>query len=1337
MLCCKLKSVTLPEKTTKAQEFFVVGGPVQADRACYIRRAADDELIEAIVAEEFACVLAPRASGKSSLMGRAIRRLRADGQLAAVVDMAQVAPRGDDDESVRWHYSIAYRICRELRIRLDLQTWWQGKNLLPGEQRLVEFFQDVVLASTSEPVAIFFDEAERAVDLPFAHELFAAVYSCYMRRVSEPESSRLNFVVLGAASPEQLCPDPDVSPFTSGRKIALEDFSPGECVGLAPGLGQQEHVASQAIARAHVWTRGQPYLTQKICRGIARKGAGADVDAIAHELFLAPNVARDEPLLAHMRALIDDDSPRARQAAAIVTRLAKGGEVIDDPRSPAQALLRNGGIVSSDANGMLHFRNRIVDHVFSRDFAARRDLRRQLRTVAIAAAAVIAMVFLPYWYLRVLPQAEIETLAAAESLQGISDAHASLARLPGFGRKADRLLGDALTRLGQGAESISQLTQINERLQALPDYADRPDELLARFWLRRARAMANRGERDSALIHALEAVRMGNDQAISLAANLIDGDYRKLDRSIYLDTPPIAVVADWQRDQVLVVDAARRARRFSLTEVPAAAGPGLQLTALQHVGVTRGISVDRPGLADGLELRLTVEHDRPGDLLIRLRSPSGAAVEIELPFRAGGRQQYVFRASQQNGLAQFGGESIIGPWELSLFDRLSEQTGRLLSWELRFQGVGQAFDDVPVDGLELPDPVRTEQVDVVLTKDGRFAVAMPVLAEARGAGSVWDLSLGARLADLPLVEGVESVHWLTNGRLLVAGRQRATLWDPRSAVALRELVSAGSFAARPAVSPDGEFFALAEVDATSARIGLYRSADGSAVSSFDAGLWQDWMIGAQAAFVAGIDGSRRGRVLNPVTGELLAEFFHERALVNLIPASVPDRILAVDEAGDLFAWTLSSESIALRPEDSRFLGATQSSSSIGAAANTLALSYLDREGFIAVSRMTDGRTFATLQHDEANALWTSLSPDADRLLTTGNDLIRVWSLGSVIEQSADFGDISAVAFDPVGEGAVLGMRSGAVRFINGLPATITAGSASEALTAHRAVVTSLVFSQNGTLAASGDSSGAIRLWDVATGTAAASVLRHPAGPVTAMMFSPDQRWLLTAGLNRARVFDVADGSIVTEFELEGTPQAVAFSTDATSIAIGDSSGNIVLASAEGSAPPRTLRRNAGITALAFVHSPPLLASGTADGELVFWDTSSVSMVGEAQRFAGSIRWLGPTTGAGDIFVHSGGWLHRAERSGDSAAIIASRLLPEPLRSEPALVLRGDSGVRALTHVGGGRLALSDISLVPDDGTSVVEALLAQGPQTIPARNWQSVLGLALDPESGEIRPEIP
>ncbi|HEY8427501.1 MAG TPA: hypothetical protein VIL20_03970, partial [Sandaracinaceae bacterium] len=48
---------TVP-KLAQPGEYFVVGGPVQPDRACYVERAADAELAHGIRARRFCHVLA-------------------------------------------------------------------------------------------------------------------------------------------------------------------------------------------------------------------------------------------------------------------------------------------------------------------------------------------------------------------------------------------------------------------------------------------------------------------------------------------------------------------------------------------------------------------------------------------------------------------------------------------------------------------------------------------------------------------------------------------------------------------------------------------------------------------------------------------------------------------------------------------------------------------------------------------------------------------------------------------------------------------------------------------------------------------------------------------------------------------------------------------------------------------------------------------------------------------------------------------------------------------------------------------------------------------------------
>jgi subtilisin-like proprotein convertase family protein len=1308
---------------------------VQPDRPCYIRRAADEQLLAAIGAQRFVCVLAPRAMGKSSLLGRTIRRLRADGQMAAAVDLTQIGSRSEGADSARWHYSIAYRICRELRLKVDLQAWWHDKNLLLSEQRLVEFFWDIVLGHTTEPVTIFFDEAERAVDRPFAGELFAALNSCYTRRVSEPGFTRLNFVVLGATTPDQLCPDRGISPFVAGSAIRLDDFTLEECAALAPGLGDQAEVAKAVLARIHTWTHGQPYLTQKLARGVARRGGQlADVDAALHELFLAPGISREEPLLGHIRAVLAGSSPRQRQAVAVLGRLARGGEVIDDPASPAQQLLQMAGLVSSDDNGMLRYRNRIVEQVFDDDWVRAVQPTRWQRPVAIGAAVLAGLVIVPLWYTQVLPRSAIETLTRVGSDTGsLERAHARLKRLPGFGSLADRLLVEAMLRRGGEAKSIDELEDSDAILRQLPDGAALADELMANFWLRQAELAAGQGQRDSALVQALAAADDGSAAAVAMAANLVDGDYRELEHSIRLEGRPLAVAVDWPSDELVVVDEGHRVQRWSL-EAGGGAGSlpagGVQtlptrLTALQQVGVTRGFFVDEPGRAGALKLRLTVEHGRTSDLLVRLAAPSGAAVEISLPERSGGVEQFAFTASDENGLTRLADESITGQWELTVFDRLSGESGRLLDWGLSFGGVPTFWNDAPVDGLPLPDPQRVEQIAVAIADNGRLGVAVPARFDARGAASVFDLVTGERLADLPLTDRADTIEFVAPNRLLLAGARRATLWDIGATTEIGEFVGANGLAGRPVVSPDGRYYAVAEPIGPGARISLIRIEDGRVVSQFLTDDWQDWALGPDAAYLVGVDGSRRGRVLDPMTGKPLAEFFHDRELERVVETGAADRIAAVDRMGDIVSWGLNPGSDTLRPRDSRYLGTTLDAASIDVADSDGGLAYLDADGLLTVRGAEDGWRRATLDHGTDRDLRTFLSPDARRLVSVAGSVIRYWRIDDEPPPGPDFGVVSAVALDPHGRFAVLGYRSGEVRLLRDLPGSIERGDATEPVMGHRGVVTSLVVNTDGELAASGSSDGVIRVWDTQTGRRRPYVLRHPAGPIGALAFSPDDRWLVAAGATSARVFELDSGELASEVEVDGTPLSVAFSADSRLLAVGDSAGNIFLATPGGTAGLLTLRLRAPITALAFAPEPGMLASGSSDGDLVLWDTLTASAIEGAHRFAAPIRWIDLSPGATEIHLKSGAWLYTLDRSADTPRVTASRLLPDRLRNAPSLAFTGPATIRGLAIAGGGHLELEDIGLGADAGGLATE---------LPHRDWHWVLGLELDRATGRVRP---
>src|SRR5690606_24230130 len=157
----------------------------------------------------YAHVIAPNRSGKSSLVAATSARLQANAHRVAILDLAQISERDGGSDAGRWYYSIAYRLLRQLRLKIDLQEWWQDKSILSSRQRLVELYSEVILHHIQERVVIFVDEIQCVLDRPFATHLLASIRAAWNSRVTEPDFQRLTFVLVGECDALSLVPDPD------------------------------------------------------------------------------------------------------------------------------------------------------------------------------------------------------------------------------------------------------------------------------------------------------------------------------------------------------------------------------------------------------------------------------------------------------------------------------------------------------------------------------------------------------------------------------------------------------------------------------------------------------------------------------------------------------------------------------------------------------------------------------------------------------------------------------------------------------------------------------------------------------------------------------------------------------------------------------------------------------------------------------------------------------------------------------------------------------------------------------------------------------------------------
>lgn len=402
--------------------FFTVGGTVQAGGGKYVDRKVDDELMQLCRDGTFGFVLTARQMGKSSLMVRTVEKLAREGTRSVVIDLSQL---GVQVTPSAWYLGLLTRIEDALDLETDAFEWWQDHEHLGLTQRLTEFFQHVLETEVEDKVVIFIDEIDSTLSLDFTDDFFAAIRYVYNARSQVQVFTRLTFVLIGVASPNDLISDAQRTPFNIGTQVNVDYFTLDEALPLAEGFDLPLERSKEVLSWILDWTGGHPYLTQRLCATAAGRGKASmtrsELDRIVIETFFGQKSEEDSNLR-FVQDMVVRRAPDRQAALLTYQRILKGRRVSDDKASQTIAHLKLSGIIGRK-NGSLAVQNRIYAEVFGPDWVRDQFPEHWIRRVPAAvmglvAASFVAIIALGLFYFQT--QAANQALAQSEIQQELN-----------------------------------------------------------------------------------------------------------------------------------------------------------------------------------------------------------------------------------------------------------------------------------------------------------------------------------------------------------------------------------------------------------------------------------------------------------------------------------------------------------------------------------------------------------------------------------------------------------------------------------------------------------------------------------------------------------------------------------------------------------------------------------------------------------------------------------------------------------------------------------------------------------------------------------------------------
>ena len=338
---------------TNPDMYLPVSGAIPIDDQLYINRHYDTELKKcAVHGGQLVTIYAPRQTGKTSLLIRGLDAAKQHDGTSVLADMRLASNRwvrhSFNDSLRSFALLIAYHL--DLDTLVTISVWDRDTNSSP-QVKLTRMFEKHILPHVNNYLVLGLDEVDVLLKVGFHTDFFSMLRAWNNLAASKKIWKKLTIIMCISTEPNLLIEDPFLSPFNTGVRLNLQDFSFSDVDTLNSLYGSP--VSTVNLNEFYDLLGGHPYLVRHALYTIATK-------PMKWQVFKRQLTTRNSIFESHLQRhlqLITSDKALTRTMKKIVRKKAVNENI-------SLMRLRKAGIIYADDNGHYACRCQLYQQYF-------------------------------------------------------------------------------------------------------------------------------------------------------------------------------------------------------------------------------------------------------------------------------------------------------------------------------------------------------------------------------------------------------------------------------------------------------------------------------------------------------------------------------------------------------------------------------------------------------------------------------------------------------------------------------------------------------------------------------------------------------------------------------------------------------------------------------------------------------------------------------------------------------------------------------------------------------------------------------------------------------------